>query len=244
MSANPSNSLSSTIATTVPAGSYRLLVKPTGVYGYVGTYTVSGQINTGMYVAAHTPVQSDVVSILPVDFTITTSEAYDPTSVDASDLKINLLPADSYAIVERAYHQFSFLEQSGQQHRLAADGHFRRRLVRMGDANPIKDFHDTFRYDPVPLTVASIEPPDNSITQLPLTTLIVHFNEPVDPQSIGHDDLTLSRGTITGFSLTNDPTTVQYTITGLTTEGPRPFSSMLASPPINTATRMLRSPVA
>jgi hypothetical protein len=45
--ANPTSSLGASIATTLSAGDYYLVVRSTGVYGYVGQYTLAGALPAG-----------------------------------------------------------------------------------------------------------------------------------------------------------------------------------------------------
>lgn len=46
-SASPTNSLSASISTTLTAGDYFLVVRSTGIYGYVGQYALAGSVPTG-----------------------------------------------------------------------------------------------------------------------------------------------------------------------------------------------------
>ncbi len=76
-----------------------------------------------------------------------------------------------------------------------------------------------FRYTTAPLEVVSVSPSAGSTIAAgqPLD-LVVTFNRPVDPASIGLDDLVLTQGTIVNAHLMN-PQTVDYSITGVDAEG-------------------------
>lgn len=78
-------------------------------------------------------------------------------------------------------------------------------------------FVATFRYDSLVLAVSSTSPAVASTVALPMTTLDVTFNEPIDPASLAATDLTLSSGTVASVSVVN-PTTARFTLNGLTTE--------------------------
>jgi hypothetical protein len=215
--ANPSDSLGASINMSVPAGHYTLLVHSTGTYGYVGQYTISGTINTGMFVAAHAPAETDVVSAPPVDFTITMSEPFDPATVDAGDLLINGVAADSATIIDATTIAFHYaaspVTAEGLQTMSMAEG----ALKRLSDASDSKPFNGSFRYDTLRPAITAIEP--SGTGQLPLAGITVHLNEPYDPASISSSDLTLDRGSVTGFTLI-DPTTIQFAVAGLDAEGP------------------------
>ena len=73
------------------------------------------------------------------------------------------------------------------------------------------------------LQVAATTPVNNSAALLPLTTITVDFNEPVLAGSLGNNDLSISQGTVTGFSAL-DSDTVQYTVSGVVNEGQLTFA--------------------
>ncbi len=56
-----------------------------------------------------------------------------------------------------------------------------------------------------------------------MTSLTVHFNEAYDPATINNSNLTLSQGSVTGFTIV-DPQTVTYNLTGVTAVGPLQIS--------------------
>jgi hypothetical protein len=102
---------------------------------------------------------------------------------------------------------------------LATDG---KAMNQDGDATAGEAIDDrysaSFRYDSSILGVAATNPPVNGLSPVPMTALQVHFTKAYDPASIGINDLSLSSGTITGFTLI-DSTTVRYALSGLTAEG-------------------------
>ena len=72
----------------------------------------------------------------------------------------------------------------------------------------------TFLYDPVQLQVTSTGPASGGFVDLANPTLTVNFNEAYDPATVGTNDLVLSQGQVTGFSLTS-PTSVTYALSGV-----------------------------
>jgi outer membrane protein assembly factor BamB len=77
------------------------------------------------------------------------------------------------------------------------------------------------------MQVASISPAGGGLITLPSPTVQVTFSEAYAPASVGSTNLTLSQGTVTGFSLTS-ATTVSYTLGGLK-EGPLTVSLAAAA---------------
>ena len=218
-SANPSTSLNASISTMVPTGNFTLLVKSTGVYGYVGQYTVSGTINAGLYVSGFTPAADQVVAASPTDFVITLSDPVTSGTVDAGDLLVNGIAADGVTVNDSQHLTFHFnsspVSVEGLQSLTMAAG----AITRASDANPLRSFSGTFRYDPTPLSVTSISPTVGSTAMLPLTTLQLNLNGTYAPSSVSTSSLILDHGFVTGATFV-DPSTLAFTIAGLTDEGP------------------------
>src|SRR5262249_55143181 len=75
-----------------------------------------------------------------------------------------------------------------------------------------------FRYDAMPQAISSTSPTNGSSTPPGLSSLVVHFNEPYLPSTIGTDDLKTSQGIVVSYTLV-DATTVQYTLRDVANEG-------------------------
>ncbi len=88
-----------------------------------------------------------------------------------------------------------------------------------GDSNGSAggNFVRTFNVD-TPIGVASLSPAAGSFVALPLTSIDVNFDKPYAAASIGTNDLILSQGTVTAFTLL-DADTVRYTVDGITRDG-------------------------
>jgi hypothetical protein len=82
-------------------------------------------------------------------------------------------------------------------------------IARDSDGALLHEFDAEFRFDSAPITVVSTTPADGSSPSLPLPNFDVVFSEPYLAASIDASDLTLSQGTVTGFTLL-DPNTVRF----------------------------------
>lgn len=176
------------------------------------------RITNYLNVASSTPANGSVVAVPPTDFVIDFANNYDASTVNAADLTVNAIPADSFALTDANTVTFHFnaspvTAQGAQSLAMAAGS------ITGADGSPLAAFAASFRYDVLPIQVASTIPADSSTVPLPLTSVTLKFNEPYDAGSIGTDDLTLvGQGAVTGYSLISSDT-VQYTLSGVTSEG-------------------------
>jgi subtilisin family serine protease len=200
-----------------------------------GITTSGGRLNArgaleqlGMRVKSTTPARGSVVTSLPTDFAIHFSHDYVAASIAASDLTVNGIAADSFTLTDSDTVTFHYLSSpvssQGVQTLALADGS----VTRTGDLDPLNAYSGTFRYDALPLAVTSTLPADASLTSLPLTTLTINFNEAYSPSSVDVADLSLSQGTVTGFTLV-DADTIAYTVAGLVNEGVLSLSMLPAA---------------
>jgi hypothetical protein len=176
----------------------------------------------GFAVADTTPAVGSVTSTQPTDFTVDFTQPYDPNSVQASDFTVNGIPADSVTFTGSDTLTFSFatspVTAQGVQTMAVAPG----AISALSNGIAIPGFTGTFRYDAVPLAVASVSPAPGTIVPAPFTFIDVTFNEAVDPTSVQAADLVLSRGTVTAAQVLagTDNRTVRFSLGGLTTSGP------------------------
>lgn len=222
-SAAPAGDLNATIATSVIAGDYTLLVMSSGDYGRIGQYTITGTINAGLFVIDHTPAEGSVVTSLATDFELQFSEPIDTSGVSAAALLVNGIAADSVSIVDSETLIFHFLSspitsEGVQQMTMAAGA-----VVTLADGSPLNAFSGTFRYDALPLAVTATMPPAGATVTLPLTVLAFDFNEPYDPASVTPSDLVLSQGQVTGVTF-SDADSLAFTISGVQSEGSLNYS--------------------
>ncbi|MEE8451643.1 MAG: S8 family serine peptidase, partial [Thermoguttaceae bacterium] len=171
-----------------------------------------------MKVVGTTPAAGQIITSMPTEFTIDFSDPYIEATVAAGDLRINGTPADSVVMTDADTLTFQFatspiVEQGPQKISMASGS-----VERVGDSWPAESFKAIFNYDEVPMEVVSTDPAGGKFSGLPLTGLTIDFNEPYRPESIGTDDLILSRGSVTGFSLL-DADSVQYMLDGLQDDG-------------------------
>jgi hypothetical protein len=96
---------------------------------------------------------------------------------------------------------------------------------------PGDEFTAHFNFDSSPLVVTSTTPATGGVLTGPSGTLSVTFNQPIDPSTASVSNLNLSEGTVSAVGVLAGNTTVQYTISGLTTNGT--LSATLAAGALN-----------
>src|SRR5262249_25049829 len=89
---------------------------------------------------------------------------------------------------------------------------------RASDSSAVSKFTSSFYYDATPLTVTSMSPSPGSFVALPFTTIDVNLNGAIDPASVQTSDLSITKGSVTGFALLNSNTTVRFTISNIVNE--------------------------
>jgi hypothetical protein len=184
------------------------------------------RIALGLVVTGSTPANGSVVTTnTPGNYVVTFSDPVN--SFAASVFTVNGHSATSVAL-NAAHTQATFtfgtdpVTTQGVQNMAIAAG----AITRQSDNGGIIAFNASFRYDAVPLTVTSTSPAVGSVITLggSSQTLVVTFNDDnaIASGTVANSNLTLSAGTVTGAVLDpGDPNgrTVDYTISGLTTEG-------------------------
>jgi Bacterial Ig-like domain len=170
-------------------------------------------------IIASTPANgSVVVGTPPTDFSLTFSAPYTPNSIAASDLKVNGIAANSFKLTSSTTVTFHYnstpVTTQGLQSMTVAAG-----LISSASGDPRNlAFSASFRYDAVVITIDSTTPANGSITTLPFTSLTAHFNEAFDPSTISNNNLVLSQGSVSGFTIV-DSQTVTYNVTGVNAVG-------------------------
>lgn len=170
-----------------------------------------------LQIIGHTPAAHSITATQSTNFTLTLTEPISAASLQAADLTVNGIPATSVSYTPGSTtvsftYAVSPVTTNGLQTMEVAAGAF----TRDSDGNPVQAFSSSFRYDPLKLTVtstslAATQPP-------PVTTIDINFNEAVLPASVSTNDLRMTQGYATAFSLLNGNTTIRYTVTGLTAE--------------------------
>lgn len=173
----------------------------------------------GAYTAiSSTPANGATVSTPPVDFSVTFASAYTPSSVEAGELAVNGIAADSFTLTSSTTVTFHYdtspVTTQGLQTMSIAAG----AITRQTDGAPMAAFSANFRYDVLVIAVSGTTPANGSSVTLPLSSITVHFNEDYASSSIGTSNMTLSQGSVSSFSLV-DSQTVTYNVTGITNGG-------------------------
>jgi len=175
----------------------------------------------GLNVIGSDPASGEVVSAPPTAYTIDLGDPYDPNSVDASDLRVNGVPADGVLTVDDDTLRFTFTADpvtgQGLQTMMMAAG----ALTRLADGADLSEWGVSFCYDVAVMEVVATDPADGGVGDLvgAQITLTVDFNEPYHAGTLGTDDLSVSRGTVVQADVV-DADTVDYTIGDLFDEGP------------------------
>ena len=184
---------------------------------------VFDKFSVGYTVAGSTPAAGSLVMAPPVDFVIRLAAPVNPATVQASDLTVNGLAADFFALNdagnEVTFHfNSSPVTVEGPQSMAIAAG----AMTSQGGV-PLLPFSASFRYDPLPLAVTSTSPPAGGAFTLPAPfTYDLTFSEAFDPASLQAADLVLSGmvgAAVTGVAARDGNTTARFTSGGVTGEG-------------------------
>ena len=178
----------------------------------------TGTVDPGMIVVASSPAQNEQRFTQPTDFVIDFIDPYDSATVDASDLSVNGIEADSVSQTDADtltfHYTFSPVTGEGLQTMVISAG----AVARASDGNEVDAFAADFGFDAVLMEVVSTEPSDGSLVEVPFSGLLVNLNEAYDPASVGTDDLLLSQGSVIGFNFVDDDT-IEYLFDGILSEG-------------------------
>ncbi len=190
-----------------------------------GVVATGGRLNAlstleimGMSVAGSSIAEGAVLTtpptVAPIDFTYD----YAAASIDASDLTVNGITADSYVLIDSDTVRFQFtsspVTMQGAQVMQIASG----AIARAGSSELINAWQRNFFYDVATLTVVSTSPSDGDVLKSAPAYIEVNFSEAIDVDTVGVGDVTLSAGVVNGTVLV-DADTVLYLVTGLVSEG-------------------------
>jgi hypothetical protein len=170
----------------------------------------------GFSVITSDPACASLIFIRQTDFVINLSDPVDPASLNASDLMVNGIPANTVALSQNDtrltfHYNTSPVVNKGIQtmHIPAAT------FQRAADHSPILEFNCTFSYDETPLEVASTDPPvGGTFTGPGVVTYDVNWNEAVDPNSVQTSDLQLTGvpAIVQNVQLINGNTIIRFTV--------------------------------
>lgn len=177
-----------------------------------------------LVVVGSDPAAGEVIDILPLDFTLDFSDVLDPGSVDASDLTVNTLPADSFTLDGDAdsitfHFDTSPVSQEGPQTMEVAEGV----VLRDGDGYLNVAWQAEFYYDLLPLGITSTNPAEGEIVTEAPARIVLNFNEAIDGESVDIDDLSLNEGEVTAAEAL-DADSIAYTVAGLLRDGQVTFT--------------------
>jgi subtilisin family serine protease/subtilisin-like proprotein convertase family protein len=202
-----------------------LLAGADPVASLAGRVATGGRLNArrtleqlGMNVALTTPAPGASVLTPPTEFEVSFTHAFDPATIDASDLEINGIAADSVAIVDGDTVSFAYatspVAAEGPQTIVIVQG----AVTRLSDADPVREWQSVFYYDAVPTAVVASSPAEGATLATRPPQIELTFNEAIDPASIGPDDLELDQGTVAS-AMALSATTVIYEVRQLVEDG-------------------------
>ncbi|HVK17593.1 MAG TPA: S8 family serine peptidase [Fimbriiglobus sp.] len=181
-------------------------------------------LELGLSVSSTSPAAGSVVSARPTEFVVHFSHPYHPDSIQAGDLTVNGITADSVDLTDENTVTFTFtvspVSAQGLQTIAIAPG----AIDPDEPGLPFRGYTGTFRYDILPLAVVSTGPPTTGgVFTLPGPFAYdVRFNEPVDADSVQPTDLALSGlpgATAVAVAVAADGLSARFTIAGVSGEG-------------------------
>jgi hypothetical protein len=180
-------------------------------------------IDLGLAVRNTSPIVGSVVSTVPLDYTVTFSDAIQAATLSAADFTVDGIVANSFILNSTSQATFHFNSAPFSSQGLHTMAMAAGSVLRASDTDGLGAFSGTFRFDAIQLQVTSTVPPVNGVFTLPGPfTYDVNFNEAVDPSSVQPFDLTLSGITgaaVTGVTLLSGNLTARFTLSGITAEG-------------------------
>jgi hypothetical protein len=186
----------------------------------------------GFAVTASTPAIGEILTTAPISFAVSFSEPADPATVTPAQLQVNGVHADTITLsTDHLTATFGYavspVTAEGLQTMAIAEGAIQSEAI----DEPIAPFTAHFRYANPRLQVTSTEPANGAVVALPFTSLVVHFNRPFAPETVGTSNVNLSDGTVTAATVV-DATTVRYTLAGINDE--QRLTVNLATGPLTT----------
>ena len=175
----------------------------------------------GPAVVSSNPAAGQVVTgSTPTTFSLTFNEPIEMGSITASDFTVDGVPADSDSLsgdgltITYTYNTSPVTTQGSQTMSLPADS-----VIGANDGLPnAGTFTSSFFYVINQLQVESTSPAVGSVLTVPVTDLVVTFNEAVNPYAISTSDFQLSQGSVVkAVPLT--PESIDLTLSGVTQDG-------------------------
>jgi hypothetical protein len=170
--------------------------------------------DANLQVISSTPASGGlVVGTAPTDFSVTLLDAVNPATVQTSDFTVNgihpsTVSVDSTDTIISFHFNTSPVTTQGTQTLSIPAGV----MNRASDNATNLPYSANFKYVVTQLQVVSTNPAAGSVSASPLSVLNLNFNEAIDPTSVNLNNLVLSQGSVTGYSILNSNTTVQYTL--------------------------------
>ena len=183
------------------------------------SFTVPPNLGT-LQVSTTSPAVNSITTVAPTTFVVNFTVAYLASSVEASDFRVNNIPATGFVLNDADTISFTYTTSPATTQGLQTMSILANTILKASDSSENLAFSGTFRWDATTLQVtATVPPTPNGVFTLPSPFAYdIDFNEPIAGGSVNLDDLTLSMGTVTA-AVALDENTARYTLSGITTEG-------------------------
>ena len=179
-------------------------------------------------VTSTTPAVGSVVSAVPASYAITFSNAVAPASLQAAVLTVNGLPATGVSLSsDDKTATFTFATSPVTTQGLETMAMAANSVTELGSSTTgLESFTGTFRWDAVLQQVTSTSPAEGGVFTLPTpltnASYTMSFNEAVLPASVSTSSMYLSGisgATVQSYSILPGNSSVQFTISGIGSEG-------------------------
>ena len=204
-----------TLPSTLPVDNYQLRVIANGIPSVTANFST----RPGPSVLVATPGEGSTLGTATSSFTVKFNTDIDTSTLRATDWRVNGFPADTvtYAASSRtatfAYSSSPIAGEGLQQFQLLPG------ILADQSGNLVTAYGGSFRYDRHPLEVLDYSMPLGSgWVAGTLQELVVDFSEPLDPTSVGIQNLTTNLGTVVSATLQASGTSVRYAIQTRTDE--------------------------
>ncbi len=190
---------------------------------YCGGPTIGyadANVQTAMRVSGSTPASGAILGNRPTEFTIQLSNPYDASTVAASDLKVNGIPANQVQLTTPSSLTFRYLQSPVKNQGLQTIEIAAGAIASSEDVPPLLAYKANLRYDALPAAVVSTQPTNGAVVPAPLTKIRLNWNEPIDVSSVTASDLVVDQGTVVNVApVPGRPASFDFTLSDIVREG-------------------------
>jgi subtilisin family serine protease len=159
-----------------------------------------------LYVIHTTPSTNEIVATPPLEFTVQFSFPVFDSSVNATALNVNEIPANEFEMVGDRTVLFRYLTSPVTSEGLQTIEFEQGSIIRAQHEDGLEPYSATFRYDSLLLAVEETTPPSGQSINIPGGRMQIRFNEAFDPSSMAHSDFELSHSDVSDFRILSSDT--------------------------------------